>query len=202
MAGTFDYGSQKSGGETFSIERLVPLLYDDLRSLARRRMRSEPPGHTLQATALVHEAYLRLLNNGAVTWNSPAHFYCAAAEAMRRILVERARRRRRMRHGAGLARVPFDDIDIVTGYNAPDVLALNDAIERLHALDARKSRIVMLRYFTGLTIAETADVLGISPTTVKDDWTYARAWLQSILTGERPSAKAGGVRTGRHRETR
>lgn len=185
MAGTCDYGSEQSGGETFSIERLVPLLYDDLRSLARRRMRGEPPGHTLQATALVHEAYLRLLHNGSVAWNSPAHFYCAAAEAMRRILVERARRRRRMRHGAGLARVPIDDVDIVTGADAPDILALNDAIERLHALDSRKSRIVMLRYFTGLTIAETAEVLGISPTTVKDDWAYARAWLQSALTARR-----------------
>lgn len=183
MAGSSEKNTTPATWETFSIERLLPALYEDLRSLAYRKMRGEAPGHTLQATALVHEAYMRLLRNGALRWNSPAHFYCAAAEAMRRILVERARRRRRLRHGGGLGRVPLDDIELVAGKATPDILSLDDALQRLERLDTRKAQVVKLRYFAGLTIKETADVLGVSRTTVKDDWVYARAWLQSSLAG-------------------
>ena len=144
-------------------------------------MINEPPGHTLQATALVHEAYLRLVNDGCATWNDPAHFYGAAAEAMRRILVERARRYRRLKHGAGLARIPFDKAEAAV-VDKIELLDLDEALTRLEKFDARKADVVKLRYFVGFTIAETADLLKISPATVKLDWSFARAWLQKFIT--------------------
>jgi len=165
-------------GETFSIDCLVTRLYDNLRTLAHRKMRTEAPGHTLQATALVHEAYMRLLHNGAVDWNSPAHFYCAAAEAMRRILVERARRRSRLRHGGGLARVTLDEDAISVSIASPEILALHRALDQFEKIHTRKAKVVKLRYFVGFSIAETAELLGLSIDTVKMDWAYARAWLK------------------------
>ncbi len=163
------------------VDALLPAVYDALKRLAREKMRHEPPGHTLQPTALVHEAYLRLLHDGSVLWKDPGHFYGAAAEAMRRILVERARRYSRLKHGRGLARVPLDDTDAFAPERAPEVLALDEALDRLEALDPRKARLVNLRYFAGFTIAEAADLLGVSPATAKTDWAYARAWLQKAI---------------------
>jgi RNA polymerase sigma factor (TIGR02999 family) len=171
--------------ETMPMEGLVPDLYQSLRQLARRKMRSEPPGHTLQGTALVHEAYVRLFHNGSVRWKSPGHFYGAAAEAMRRILIERARRRDRLRHGGGLARIPFEVAESLAVHEAADYLALDQALDRLEALDARKAEIVKLRFIVGFGVAEIAGLLGVSPATVKADWAFARAWLLKAMSESR-----------------
>jgi len=171
--------------------RLIPVVYDTLRSMAHARMKKEPRAITLQATALVHEAYLRLLGN-QTTWKNRRHFFAAAAEAMRRILIEQARRRRRIRHGGGLRRVVVDPESLILDPNAPDALVLDEALDRLEAHDLRKCLVVKLRYFLGFSIAETADALGVSPTTVKMEWQYARAWLHRALAEgfDRPSSSA------------
>ncbi|MEM7245516.1 MAG: sigma-70 family RNA polymerase sigma factor [Acidobacteriota bacterium] len=172
-------------GDPGASEELLPLVYDELRSLARARMAREPVGHTLQPTALVHEAYLRLLgpdDGRRPRWSSLGHFFGAAALAMRRILVERARRQQRIRHGGQQARVELDERELPGLGLSTDVLALDEALQALERHDERKHRVVMLRYFGGLSIDETAEALGLSPATVKTDWTYSRAWLHRALS--------------------
>jgi len=170
-------------GDQTALDELLPLVYDDLRRQARRLMRSQPAGHTLQTTALVHEAYLRLVGQSAVEWNGRAHFFGVAAKAMRSILVDHARARGAAKRGGSARAVTLDDAAGVAGPQASvDVLALDDALGRLAELDARKSKLVELRYFGGLGIEETAAVLGVSPATVKREWTTARAWLRRELS--------------------
>lgn len=163
------YGDLRAG------EELLPLVYEELRQLARARMAREQPGHTLQATALVHEAWMRL---GEQRFKSRAHFFGAAAEAMRRILIESARRKLAVKHGAGGEHVDLDGIEIAAPTAKDDeLLAVHEALDALAAHDARTAELVKLRYFAGLTIEEAADVLGVTSRTAKRDWTYARAWL-------------------------
>ena len=161
-------------GDARAGEELLPLVYAELRQLARAKMAREHPGHTLQPTALVHEAWLRL---GEQSFENRAHFFGAAAEAMRRILIERARLKLAVRHGAGAEHVDADDIEIAAPSKDDELLAVHEALDALAAHDARKAGLVKLRYFAGLTIEEAAEVLGISAPTAKRDWTYARAWL-------------------------
>jgi len=163
---------------------LLPLLYDELRALARRRLRHEPAGQTLQATALVHEAYLRLLGDEDVCWDNRGHFFGAAAEAMRRILVERARRYARKKHGGAYRRIGLTDTPEQTEGtpDAADVLALDAALRKLEAEDPARSAVVKLRYFAGLTIAQTAAALGLSVATVKRHWVFVQAWLAHEMT--------------------
>ncbi|HET6201898.1 MAG TPA: ECF-type sigma factor [Planctomycetota bacterium] len=172
-----------AGGDAEASSALLPLVYTELRRLARARLAREDPGQTLQPTALVHEAYLRLVGPGNVKWNSRGHFFGAAARAMRRILVERARRKGRLKHGGEARRVEWDGESIEAPSPSVDVLSLNEAIERLEARDKRKSEIVHLRFFAGLSIKETAAALDLSPTTVKGEWTFAKAWLRREIRG-------------------
>jgi RNA polymerase sigma factor (TIGR02999 family) len=161
---------------------LVTLVYGELRQMAYRQMAQETPGQTLQPTALVHEAYARLVG-ADIQWQNRGHFFAAAARAMRQILVNRAHRRQAIKHGGGRRRVDLADIELVPDESRPEMLiALDRAIERLDAMDHRKAQIVMLRFFSGLTIKETAQALAISPTTVKDDWVFARTWLYREMT--------------------
>ncbi len=164
-----------------SAEELLPLVYGELRSLARSRMAREAPGQTLQATALVHEAYLRLIGDADPGWNGRGHFFGAAALAMRRILVEQARRKARQRHGGGQQRLDVADVAVAIEPPGEDVLAIDHAVSRLEAQDPRKGRIVNLRYFAGLTTKETAEVLGLSVGTSEREWRCIRTWLQVEL---------------------
>jgi RNA polymerase sigma factor (TIGR02999 family) len=176
--------------EPRTAEQLLPLVYDELRRLAAQKLARELPGQTLQATALVHEAYLRLVasQDGLAPreqqWNSPGHFFGAAAEAMRRILVERARHKRSLKAGAGCRRQELPDIEMAVDERQVDLLALNEALEKLEAHDKRKAELVKLRYFAGLTIAEAARVLGIATSTADSDWAYARCWLRLEMGGD------------------
>jgi RNA polymerase sigma factor (TIGR02999 family) len=173
-------------GDPTAAEQLLPLVYEELRKLAAQKLAQEKPGQTLQATALVHEAYLRLVDvEQARRWNSRGHFFAAAAEAMRRILVENARRKRGLKHGAGCVRVNLDEAIACTAEPADDLLALNDALEQLAQEDPRKARLVELRYFAGLSVQEAADVLGISRATADRYWAYARVWLYSAIAADR-----------------
>lgn len=168
-------------GDPHAAAQLLPLVYEELRKLAATRLVQEKAGQTLQATALVHEAYLRLVGNGEEPhWDNRRHFFAAAAEAMRRILVENARRKRRLRHGGGLRRQALDQNEpaIASPPDAVDLLVLNEALDRLEAAAPRKARLVKLRYFAGLTLPELAEMLGISQSTAEADWTYAKAWLK------------------------
>ena len=168
-------------GDPRAAERLLPLVYEELRRLATARLANEKPGQTLQATALVHEAYLRLVNAEQKPWNSRGHFFAAAAEAMRRILVEQARRKKRLRHGGGRRRLDFDS-QLEAPADADDqLLAINDALERLAEEESEAAEVVKLRYFAGLTIEETSAAMNISVRTVNRHWTYARAWLGQEL---------------------
>ena len=171
-------------------EHLLPLVYDELRKLAAQRLAQEKPGQTLQATALVHEAYLRLIGSQDPGWNSRGHFFAAAAEAMRRILVDNARRKRTEKHGGGHRRQEFDEVEIVAGAPIDDLLALDEALTRLAAEDPTKADLVKLRYFAGLSIEESAAALGISVATAKRRWTYARAWLFRAIEGADPPMPA------------
>jgi len=164
-------------GNPDAAEELLPLVYGELRRLGRSMMVKVPPGNTLQPTALVHEAYFRLVGRGDPGWNGRGHFFAAAAEAMRRILVEQARRKGRHKHGGGRRRVDVDQVDLPVALPTDDVLALNDALVRLREYDPRKADVVMLRYFAGLTIPEVARMLGVSEPTVQRDWRFARALL-------------------------
>lgn len=172
-----------AAGDQAALDELLPLVYDDLRRQARRYMRGQTPGHTLQTTALVHEAYLRLAGQSAVDWQSRAHFFGVAAKAMRSILVDHARARSAAKRGGSARAITLNDAGKIPGPQiSVDVLALDDALARLGELDPRKSQLVELRYFGGLGIDEAAAVLGVSPTTVKREWTTARAWLRRELS--------------------
>ena len=174
-----------------SIEHILPAVYEALHALAHRKLLSERRGHTLQTTELVHETYLRL-SHGDPQWNNDAHFYRAAAEAMRRILIDRARRRARLKHGAGLARVEIDENDVAAVSSSEDVIAISEALDELEKHEPRIADVVRLRFFVGFTIEETAEKLGISPATVKLDWAFARAWLQRAIVEGRRSRPDGG----------
>jgi RNA polymerase sigma factor (TIGR02999 family) len=174
--------SQIEQGDPSAAEQLLPLVYDELRKLAAARLAHEKPGQTLQATALVHDAYIRLVDvQNAQHWNSRGHFFGAAAEAMRRILVENARRRKEQKHGGGLRRVNLDHAAPVTHVSPEQLVALDDALSRLDQDDANAAQVFKLRYFAGLTIEQAAEALGISRATAYRHWTFARAWLQAQL---------------------
>jgi RNA polymerase sigma factor (TIGR02999 family) len=168
-------------GDSGAASDLLPVVYDELRRLARAQLRRESPGQTLQPTALVHEAFLRLVGPADLEWKGRGHFFGAAARAMRRILVERARRRRRIKHGGRLHRTDLEPDRIEAPEQGIDVLALHEALDRLEARDRRKSEVVHLRYFAGLSVEETAAALNLSPTTVKSEWNFARAWLRRAV---------------------
>jgi RNA polymerase sigma factor (TIGR02999 family) len=166
-------------GDPSAAEQLLPLLYDELRRLAAQKLAEEKPGQTLQATALVHEAYLRLVDvDKAQHWNSRGHFFGAAAEAMRRILVENARRRKRSKHGGDREREVLDPSQIVAPEDSEDLLALDKALDRLGEHDPQSAELVKLRYFAGLTIPQAAEILGVSPRKADFIWSFARAWLR------------------------
>ena len=170
-------------GDAGAAAQLLPLVYDELRRLAAQKLAHEQPGQTLDATALVHEAYLRLVDDGqARPWNSRGHFFAAAAEAMRRILIENARRKRRLRHGGGRQRLDLDRMDVADGGASEGLLALDEALGRLAGEEPAAAAVVKLRYFAGLTIGQTAAALGISVRTANRHWAYARAWLYQQLT--------------------
>lgn len=173
-----------SDGRREALDHLVPLVYENLRQLASRYMQHEPPGHALQPTALVHEAFIRLIDQRQVKWRNRAHFYGIAAGMMRRILVDHARLQRAEKRGGAWQRVPLEDEVEAAGPREVDVLALHEALERLAVFDPRQERIVELRYFGGLTIEEAAEVVGISAATVVREWTMAKAWLRADLSGQ------------------
>jgi RNA polymerase sigma factor (TIGR02999 family) len=164
-------------GDSKAADALLPLVYDELRRLAAQRMAHEAPGQTLQATALVHEAWLRLGGDDQPSWQNRAHFFAAAAEAMRRILIDNARRKNYLRHGGGAERVNLDGLDLAASVDDEQLLALNEALDHLAAHDATKAHVVKLRFFAGLTNEQVAKALGVSEPTVKRHWAYARAWL-------------------------
>jgi RNA polymerase sigma factor (TIGR02999 family) len=171
-----------SEGDEFAKERLFPLVYEELRRLARSYMRRQPAGHTFQTTELIHEAYLKLANPGERTWQNRAHFFGVAAQAMRHILVDYARSKHSRKRGGWQERVTLDETLFLADQHTTDLVALDDVLKRLAELDERKSRVVELKFFGGLNIEEMAKVLNISPETVKRDWRFARSWLLRELT--------------------
>jgi RNA polymerase sigma factor (TIGR02999 family) len=171
-------------GDAQATDELLPLVYEELRLLAARKLSAEKPGQTLEATALVHEVYLRLVGEGDQHWTGRAHFFGAAAEAMRRILIENARRKHRLKRGAGRSRVELNDSEVAIEGPGDDLIALDKAISRLAAVDKTKAELVKLRYFAGLSLEQAAEILALSPTTAKRHWTYARAWLYRAFTHE------------------
>lgn len=172
-------------GDPQAAEQLLPLVYDELRRLAAQRLSREKPGQTLQATALVHDAYLRLVGpEGAQHWEGRGHFFAAAAEAMRRILVDNARRKRRPKHGGDRDRVPLDSIALPVEDRFHDLLSLNEALDALARVEPVKAELVKLRYFAGLSVEEAAACLGIAPITAKRYWAVARAWLYAALSDD------------------
>ncbi len=164
-------------GDAGAAEDLLPLVYEELRLLAAQKLSQEPPGQTLQATALVHEAYIRLVEAECRNWNSRNHFFMAAAEAMRRILIESARRKMSLKHGGDRQRVDLDDAPAALNESSNDLIALDEALVKLAAEDSTKAELVKLRYFAGLSIDQAAEVLGISRATAVRHWSFARAWL-------------------------
>jgi RNA polymerase sigma factor (TIGR02999 family) len=176
-------------GDPHAAEELLPLVYDELRRPAAQRLAGEGAGHTLQPTALVHEAYLKLVGPGPQPpWNGRGHFFAAAAEAMRRILIDSARRKHGARRGGGRKRVDLEGLEdelVAGGEDADELLALDEALARLAAADPRRAELVRLRYFAGLTLEQAAEVLGISRATADRDWAFARAWLYDAMTGGR-----------------
>jgi RNA polymerase sigma factor (TIGR02999 family) len=174
-------------GDPHAADELLSLVYEELRRLAAAKMACENPGQTLQPTALVHEAWLRLAGNDNRKWNDRSHFFAAAAEAMRRILVDNARRKRAQRHGGGLVRVEMPEISAPSGPNDDQLLAVNDALDKFAAQNKQKAELVKLRYFVGMTTEEAAEALGISVPTASRYWIYARAWLaDEIRARQRP----------------
>ena len=170
-----------SNGDETARDELIPLVYGQLRRLAQRHMAQERPGHSLQATALVNEAYLRLVDQRQVRWQNRAHFFALASQMMRRILVDHARGRHRAKRGDGAHQVSLDEAMMVSGEQAAELVALDDALTGLAAIDPRRSQVVELRYFGGLSVEETAEVLKVSPVTVMRDWSTAKAWLYRAI---------------------
>jgi RNA polymerase sigma factor (TIGR02999 family) len=173
-------------GDPCAADQLLPLVYDELRRLAAQKLAQEKPGHTLQATALVHEAYTRLVGDGGPRWDSRGHFFAAAAEAMRRILIDRAREKRAAKRGGGFKKLDIDAVDVATRASPDQLLAIDDALAKLARQDAAAARLVELRYFGGLTVEEAGQTLGMSTATAYRHWTYARAWLHAELLGAAP----------------
>ena len=192
MAGVTQLLDAAAAGDPKAASELLPLVYDELRKLAAARLADEKPGQTLQATALVHEAYIRLVGGGQPeNWNGRGHFFGAAAEAMRRILVESARRKRSLKSGGGRHRLDFADVEpAVAGPNI-DLLALDEALQQLERKDSRKAELVKLRFFAGLTVEQAAHALGIATSTADEDWAYARSWLRLAL-GDRTTDSPKG----------
>jgi RNA polymerase sigma factor (TIGR02999 family) len=176
-----------SRGDEHAAQKLFPMVYDELRSLAERYLKEQRPGHTLQPTALVHEAYLKLIGIEDASWTDRGHFFCVAAVSMRHILVNHAKSKKRQKRGGGAAvreRIPLDEAAALIEERAIDLIALDEALTRLAAIDPQQSRIVELRFFGGLSAEETAKVLGISLRTVHRDWSTARLWLRAEVTGD------------------
>jgi RNA polymerase sigma factor (TIGR02999 family) len=181
-------------GDEGALERLIPLVQPELHRLAHRSMSREKPNHTLQTTALVNEVYLRLVDITQVSWNDRAHFFAIAARMMRRILTDMARSRNYQKRGGGVLHVSFDEALAVSRERAAEIMALDEALIALAAVDARKSQVVELRVFGGLSVEETAEVLKVSPETVKRDWRFAKSWLHRVLSGDK-SDDAGALTT-------
>jgi RNA polymerase sigma factor (TIGR02999 family) len=180
-----------SEGDESAFDKLVPLVYQELHALARHYMKAERPDHTLQATALVNEAYVRLIEVNRIRWQNRSHFLAIAAQTMRRILVEFARQRHRQKRGGNAVHLTIDDVDMAQEQSV-DLVALNDALSTLASFDARMGQVVELRFFGGLTVQETADVLKVSPETVMRDWKTAKVWLLRELSRERLDAENRG----------
>ncbi|HKQ72977.1 MAG TPA: sigma-70 family RNA polymerase sigma factor [Blastocatellia bacterium] len=172
-------------GDASALNELIPVVYQELRRMAGHYLRLENPGHTLQPTALVHEAWLRLIDQTRVDWQNRSQFFGVAAQMMRRILVDHAKTKHREKRGGGLEKLSLDDVINLSQERAADLIALDDALDELTRIDERKSRVVELRYFAGFSVEETAQILGVSPDTVMRDWKIAKAWLyQQIKRGE------------------
>jgi RNA polymerase sigma factor (TIGR02999 family) len=171
-----------SGGDGSALEKLTPIVYNQLHQLARRYMRRERPGHSLQTSALVNEAYMRLLDYKRIAWQDRAHFFAISAQLMRRILVEHARRHN-LKRGGGMQHVSLEEVAVVVGDPSSDLVALDDALKTLEGIDPRKVQVVEMRFFGGLSVEETAEVLKVSTITVMRDWSTAKAWLYRELTG-------------------
>ena len=171
-------------GDAQAAEKLLPLVYDELRKLAAAKMAHEAPGQTLQATALVHEAWLKLAQSRQQVWRGRAHFFAAAAEAMRRILIDRCRRKRSLKRGAEPARVELDESTIALQTSPAEIVAVHDALDALAAEDHLAAEVVKLRYFVGMTIPEIADALDLSPRSADRHWSFARAWLKRAIAGD------------------
>jgi RNA polymerase sigma-70 factor (ECF subfamily) len=179
-----------SAGEQGAFDKLVPMVYQELHRLAQHYLAQERPGHSLQATALVNEAYLRLVGGKQVIWQNRAHFFGVSAQLMRRILVDFARSHRSLRRGGGVQAITLDDALVVSPAPGADLVALDDALQALAAMDARRGRVVELRFFGGLSVEETAELLKVSVETVMHDWKLARAWLQRELEAAPPARPA------------
>ncbi len=171
------------GGGPSAVDRLMPILYDELRQIARRHMRSERPDHTLDTSALVHEAYVKLVGLDRMNWQNRAHFLAVAAQAMRRVLVDYAVGRRAQKRGGVRRKVPLEDVPAEAAQSLETLVALDAALRRLETVDARLSRVVEFRYFGGMSVEEAAEALQVSPATIKRNWSVARAWLNRELQG-------------------
>ena len=171
-----------SDGDLNALDKLMPLVHDELHRLAHQHMRRESAGHVLQTSALINEAYIRLVDQPQIRWQGRSHFFGIAARLMRHILVDEARKRNAAKRGGSFIQVPLDEVTAVVQEQAANVTALDDALQRLEKIDERQGKLVELRFFGGLSIEETAQVLGVSPGTVMRDWTFARAWLRNEMT--------------------
>jgi RNA polymerase sigma factor (TIGR02999 family) len=172
-----------SNGDREVLDKLIPIVYAELRRQAAGYLRRERPGHTLQTTALIHEAYLRLINQKDVRWQNRAHFYAISAKLMRHILVDHARSRQAAKRGGSNIKLPLEEAMIASKGREVDLVVLDEALESLAAIDPQQSRVVELKFFSGLSVEETAEVLGVSPRTVKRDWNMAKAWLRREISG-------------------
>ncbi|MHC4949204.1 MAG: ECF-type sigma factor [Planctomycetota bacterium] len=190
VEGTTRLVNELAGGDREAAERLMPRVYDELHGLAENHFRRQPSGHTLQPTALVNEAFVRLIDRDAVDYRGRAHFMAVAALAMRQILVDHARRRNAARRGGGRPRLTLTDADLAGAAMDVDVLALDEALTKLAEADARAARVVGLRFFSGLSMEETAEVLGVARSTVAEDWRFAKAWLATELGGDEKEGPA------------
>jgi RNA polymerase sigma factor (TIGR02999 family) len=179
---------QYQQGDAQALSRLFPIVYDELRRIAGGYMKRENPGHTLQATALVNEAYFRLVDQKAVVWQNRAHFFGVAAQIMRRILCDHARARHAEKRGGHAARLTLDDALGLGDSGTPDLVELDDALKKLAEISERQAKVVEMRFFAGLSVEEAAEALGASPATIKRDWTFAKAWLAKEITGGDPPA--------------